>query len=221
MLGAKIVPPNVSHTLRLALGVVLARFNLGQALMGVVIFGLVAIGALAFLTEDLSVAAPTVALCAGGLLVMSAPQRRPLTLRSVAAGFGVTGAVVSGWLWLLDSLSKLDNVGNLSLTINLALLATQVILGVMAMGLVQSLWHENAAIRRLREKNRRNSVIAAALHFMVTFAIIFGSSVILSEASYAALGLTHQISGLDIIFYLGMAIFLSGALRHDNKHGKE
>ena len=218
MQGAKrIVPPSVANGSRVALRVIAAKFHLGKLLMGVVIVGLVAIGALAFLTEDLSVAAPTVALCAGGLLVISAPQRRPLTLRSVAAGFGVTGAVVSGWLWLLDSLSKLDDVGNLSLTINLALLAAQVILGVMAMGLVQSLWYENAWVRRLREKNERNRMIAAALHFIVTFTIIFGSSVILSEASYAALGLTHQISGLDIIFYVGIAIFLSGALRHDNK----
>ena len=80
MQGAKrIVPPSVANGSRVALRVIAAKFHLGKLLMGVVIAGLVAIGALAFLTEDLSVAAPTVALCAGGLLVISAPQRRPLT----------------------------------------------------------------------------------------------------------------------------------------------
>ena len=168
--------------------------------------------------RDLSVAAPTNALCAGGLIVLSVPQRRPLTVNGLAAGLGVTGAVVSGWLWLLDSLSKLGQIDNVSLTVNLALLATQVILGVMAMGLLQSLWYEQAAIRRLRAKNRRNTIIAASIHFLVTFGIIFGASHILRVASYDALGLTHHLSGLDLITYLGMAILLSGALRRDEDY---
>lgn len=187
--------------------------GIGRPLKGVLIFGLVGIGTLAFLTEDLSVAAPTNALCAGGLLVLSLPQRRQLNLNNLAAGLGVTGAMVSGWLWLLDSLSKLGQIDNVSLTVNLALLATQVILGVMAMGLLQSLWHEQDAIRRLREKNRRNTIIAASIHFIVTFAIIYGASHTLRLASYNALGLEHQLSGLDVMTYLGMAILLSGALR--------
>ena len=200
----------------------LERLKLGRALMVVLIFGLVGIGTLAFLTEDLSVAAPTNALCAGGLLVLSLPQRRQLTVNSLAAGLGVTGAVVSGWLWLLDSLGRLGQVDNVSLTVNLALLATQVILGVMAMGLLQSLWHEQAAIRRLREKNRRNTIIAASIHFIFTFAIIYGASHILRVASYNALGLEHHLSGLDLMAYLGMAILLSGTLRRDEDHaGKQ
>ena len=206
MLGAKrITSSKVAQPLK--------RLKLGRALMCLLIFGLVGTGAMAFFTEDLSVSAPTVALCAGGLLVMSLPQRRPLTINSLAAGFGVTGAVVSGWIWLLDSLSSLDQVGNVSLTINLALLATQVILGLMAMGLVQSLWYENQAIRRLRERNRRNRVIAAGIHFIITFAVIFGASNILREVSYDALGLEHELSALEIAAYLGMATLLSGVLR--------
>ena len=211
MLGAKrIASSNVAQRLE--------RLKLGRALTVVLIFGLVGIGTLAFLTEDLSVAAPTNALCAGGLLVLSVPQRRRLTVNGLAAGLGVTGAVVSGWLWLLDSLSRLGQIDNVSLTVNLALLATQVILGVMAMGLLQSLWHEQDAIRRLREKNRPNTIIAASIHFIVTFAIIFGASHILRVASYNALGLAHHLSSLDLMTYLGMAILLSVALRRDEDH---
>ena len=206
MLGAKrIGSSNVSLRMR--------RLGIGRPLKGVLIFGLVGIGALAFLTEDLSVAAPTNALCAGGLLVLSLPQRRQLNLNNLAAGFGVTGAVVSGWLWLLDSLGKLGQIDNVSLTVNLALLATQAILGMMAIGLLQSLWHEQPTLRQLRERNRRNTIIAASIHFIVTFAIIFGASHILRLASYNALGLERQLSGLDLMTYLGMSILLSGALR--------
>lgn len=201
----RIASSNVSQHLR--------RLGIGRPLKGVLIFGLVGIGALAFLTEDLSVAAPTNALCAGGLLVLSLPQRRQLTLNSLAAGFGVTGAVVSGWLWLLDSLGKLGQIDNVSLTVNLALLATQVILGMMAIGLLQSLWHEQPTLRQLRQRNRRNTIIAASIHFIITFAIIFGASHILRLASYNALELEHQLSGLDLMTYLGMSILLSGALR--------